>query len=99
MSCTKRRRAVTVPLSARRYESNPSNTRGAQDVRDLQRRLHKTFVTPIDPEDISLLSEHLDHILHDLEGVAYEAGGVSFGARTGSGCRLVGAYPSLRGNC
>jgi uncharacterized protein len=37
----------------------------------LQVRLHKTFVTPIDPEDISLLFEQLDHLLDDLEAIAY----------------------------
>ncbi len=43
----------------------------AQTLQDLQMRLHKTFVTPIDPEDISLLFEQLDHLLDDLEGIAY----------------------------
>ncbi|MBV9155301.1 MAG: DUF47 family protein [Acidobacteriaceae bacterium] len=43
----------------------------AQTLQELQVRLHKTFITPIDPEDISLLSEHLDHLLDDLEAVAY----------------------------
>ena len=44
---------------------------GAQTLRELQMRLHKTFVTPLDPEDISLLSEHLANVLDDLEGIAY----------------------------
>jgi len=43
----------------------------ARTLRELQVRLHKTFVTPIDPEDISLLSEHLDHLLDDLEAISY----------------------------
>jgi len=43
----------------------------AQTLHELQVRLHQTFITPIDPEDISLLSEHLDHLLDDLEAVAY----------------------------
>jgi uncharacterized protein len=43
----------------------------AQTLHDLRIRLHKTFVTPIDPEDISLLFAHLDHLLDDLEGISY----------------------------
>jgi hypothetical protein len=38
---------------------------------ELHLRLHKTFVTPIDPEDISLLSEHLDHLVDELEGISH----------------------------
>jgi uncharacterized protein len=38
-------------------------------LHDLQLRLHKSFVTPIDPEDISLLSEHLDHLLDEIEAI------------------------------
>jgi uncharacterized protein len=43
----------------------------ALTLHDLQIRLHKTFVTPIDPEDISLLFEQLDHLLDDLDAIAY----------------------------
>jgi uncharacterized protein len=43
----------------------------ALTLHELQIRLHKTFVTPIDPEDISLLFEQLDHLLDDLEAIAY----------------------------
>lgn len=43
----------------------------AQTLHELQIKLHKTFVTPIDPEDISLLFEHLDDLLDDLEAIAY----------------------------
>lgn len=43
----------------------------AQTLHDLQVKLHKTFVTPIDPEDISLLYEHLDHLLDDIEAISY----------------------------
>jgi len=43
----------------------------AQNLRDLQVRLHKTFVTPIDLEDISLPFEHLDHLLDGLEAISY----------------------------
>ena len=38
---------------------------------ELQTKLHKTFVTPLDPEDISSLSEHLDHLIDQIEGISY----------------------------
>jgi uncharacterized protein Yka (UPF0111/DUF47 family) len=37
----------------------------------VQVRLHKTLVTPIDPEDISLLLSRLDDLLDELEAIAY----------------------------
>ncbi len=43
----------------------------AQSLQELQMRLHKTFVTPIDPEDISLLFEHLDQLLDLFESISY----------------------------
>lgn len=43
----------------------------AETLHDVQVRLHKTFVTPIDPEDISLLFERLDHLLDDVEAISY----------------------------
>jgi len=43
----------------------------AQTLRDLQLRLRNSFVTPLDPEDISVLSEHLDHLFDDLEAISY----------------------------
>lgn len=56
--------AVAVRIKAFERES-------ARTLHDLQTRLHKTFVTPIDPEDISLLFEHLDNLLDDLEAISY----------------------------
>jgi uncharacterized protein len=56
--------AVAVRIKALERES-------ARTLHDLQIRLHITFVTPIDPEDISLLFEHLDHLLDDLEAISY----------------------------
>ncbi len=56
--------AVAVRIKALERES-------ARSLHDLQIRLHKTFVTPIDPEDISLLFEHLDNLLDDLEAISY----------------------------
>src|SRR5580700_7266713 len=54
----------------------------AQKVRDLERkeeeaarqiyrRLHKTFITPIDPEDIHALAMEIDEILDHLDAAAY----------------------------
>jgi uncharacterized protein Yka (UPF0111/DUF47 family) len=43
----------------------------AETLHDLKIRLHKSFITPIDPEDISLLFELLDHLLDDLEAISY----------------------------
>ncbi len=40
-------------------------------LRDLQGRLHKSFVTPIDPEDLSQLFESLDGLMDGLEAIAY----------------------------
>jgi uncharacterized protein Yka (UPF0111/DUF47 family) len=47
-------------------------------LQDLQLRLHKSFVTPIDPEDISLLSEHLDHLLDEIEAISYRLAAYHF---------------------
>lgn len=43
----------------------------ARTLKELQVKLHKTFVTPIDPEDISLLSEQLDLLLDGVEALSY----------------------------
>jgi hypothetical protein len=43
----------------------------AQTLRELQVKLRKTFITPIDPEDISLLSEQIDRLFDDLEAISY----------------------------
>lgn len=47
-------------------------------LHDLQLRLHQSFVTPIDPEDISLLSEHLDHLLDEIEAISYRLSAYHF---------------------
>ena len=58
----------------------------AQKVRDLERkeeeaarqiyrRLHKTFITPIDPEDIHALAMEIDEILDHLDAAAYRCDG------------------------
>lgn len=43
----------------------------AQTLREVQVKLRKTFITPIDPEDISLLSEQVDRLFDDLEAISY----------------------------
>jgi uncharacterized protein len=43
----------------------------AQTLRDLQAKVRKTFITPLDSEDISLLSEQLDRLLDDVEAISY----------------------------
>ena len=38
---------------------------------DVFRRLHKTFITPVDPEDIHGLSSALDRVLDAVEAIGY----------------------------
>lgn len=45
--------------------------KGDQGLRQINRRLHKTFITPIDPEDIQQLASLIDEILDHLEAVSY----------------------------
>ena len=45
--------------------------KGDESLRDLNRRLHKTFITPIDPEDIHQLASLIDEILDHIDAVAY----------------------------
>ena len=45
--------------------------KGSQQRREIVHRLHKTFITPIDPEDIQLLASHIHDILDHLEAVTY----------------------------
>src|SRR6202050_4029871 len=45
--------------------------KGDEDARQIYRRLHKTFITPIDPEDIHELASRVDEILDHLDSVAY----------------------------
>jgi len=55
---------------------------GAQKVRDLERkadqafrqintRLHRTFITPIDPEDIHQIASGIDEIIDHIEAAAF----------------------------
>jgi uncharacterized protein Yka (UPF0111/DUF47 family) len=45
--------------------------KGDDALRQIYHRLHKTFITPIDPEDIHALATGIDEILDHLEAVAY----------------------------
>jgi len=45
--------------------------KGDDAVREIRRRLHKTFITPIDPEDIHELAELIDEILDHLDAASY----------------------------
>ena len=47
-------------------------------LHDLQLKLHKSFITPIDPEDISLLSEQLDHLIDEIEAISYRLSAYRF---------------------
>jgi uncharacterized protein len=58
-------------LAAAAIEIKALERKSSQTLCDLHLRLHKTFITPIDPEDISLLSERLDRLLDELEAIAY----------------------------
>jgi len=44
--------------------------RGDQIIHDIMYNLHRTFVTPIDREDIALLAEHLDDVVDAIEEAA-----------------------------
>jgi uncharacterized protein Yka (UPF0111/DUF47 family) len=59
-------RLAGVAVRVKALERESSRT-----LHELQVKLHKTFVTPIDPEDISLLFELLDHLLDQLEALTY----------------------------
>ena len=45
--------------------------KGDEALRQIYRRLHKTFITPIDPEDIHQLAARIDEILDHLDAAAY----------------------------
>jgi predicted phosphate transport protein (TIGR00153 family) len=51
---------------------------GDQALRQITRRLHKTFITPIDPEDIHQIASGIDEILDHVEAAAFriEASGL-----------------------
>lgn len=66
---------------------------GDQVRHEVMRNLHRTFMTPIDREDIALLSEHIDDVIDAIEEAArflleYDVAGAYEGAgRPDSGFR------------
>ena len=44
---------------------------GDEIIHEVYVRLNKTFITPIDPEDIHSLSSHLDNVLDGIEDTAH----------------------------
>ena len=45
--------------------------KGDEVIHDILKRLHQTFITPLDPEDIHSLATHLDDVLDGIEEVAH----------------------------
>ena len=64
-------RAGNAELASAAVKIKTIERKGCQTLHELHLKLHKTFITPIDPEDISLLSGHLDHLLDELEAICY----------------------------
>lgn len=61
--------------------------RGDELIRDILRRLNRSFVTPFDREDIHALAEQLDDVVDDVMEVGY---------RLELGTRDVAAMPELK---
>ncbi|MBA3289826.1 MAG: DUF47 domain-containing protein [Acidimicrobiia bacterium] len=64
--------------------------RGDELTRDILRRLHTSFVTPFDREDIHALAEELDDVVDDMLEVAH---------RLRLGNRDIAQVPELREQC
>jgi predicted phosphate transport protein (TIGR00153 family) len=45
--------------------------KGDELIHDVLKRLHQTFITPLDPEDIHFLASHLDDVLDGIEEAAH----------------------------
>lgn len=56
------------PLAA---ELKTIEQKSKENLEEIQQNLCKTFITPIDPEDISMLGEQLDCTCRELEAIAY----------------------------
>jgi uncharacterized protein Yka (UPF0111/DUF47 family) len=48
-----------------------SERKADEQLRQIYRRLHKTFITPIDPEDVHALATRIDEIVDHLDAAAY----------------------------
>lgn len=58
--------------------------KGREALSAINRRLHKTFITPIDPEDITYLSTMIDEVLNQLDAAAYRMDAFGLGKSTES---------------
>lgn len=56
--------------TARAAELKVIEERGDNVIHEIMRNLHRTFVTPIDREDIALLAEHVDDVIDAIEDAA-----------------------------
>ena len=52
--------------------------KGDDLLHDIFRRLHKSFITPVDPEDIHGLASQIDEILDHIEAAAYRLDAFAF---------------------
>ncbi len=64
-------RAGNAHLGAAAEEIQRIENKGDEIIHDILTRLHQTFITPIDPEDIHSLSSSLDDVLDGIEDAAY----------------------------
>jgi hypothetical protein len=75
--------AGTSELEFAATEIKTIERKSNENLEEIQQNLCKTFITPIDPEDISMLGEQLDCVCRELETIAYRlaAYGISPTAR------------------
>ena len=57
-------------VDAKAAELKLIEEQGDHIIHEIMRNLHRTFVTPIDREDIALLAEHLDDVIDAIEDAA-----------------------------
>lgn len=64
--------------------------RGDEIEHEIYRRLHKTFITPIDPEDVHSFASGLDDIIDGFESTAYRV--VAYGTKPNEPLREISRY-------
>jgi predicted phosphate transport protein (TIGR00153 family) len=64
-------RAGNAYLTRASLEIQKLESQGDEVIHEIFTRLNKTFITPIDPEDIHSLSSSLDDVLDGIEDAAY----------------------------
>ncbi len=57
-------------VKEKRHEIEKLEHKGDQITHDIYEQLNRTFITPIDPEEISLLASSLDEVLDYIDGSA-----------------------------